>query len=774
MADPYSSLLASGTPAPVTPAPASTPQAAPASPSAEPAPVKPTPQSVFPLIPAGYNPKTTTPQELQAAMTPKTSLGSRLAAGATGAGNSILFGIPGAIANIISGKANTLQNAVAGNDPTGELGKTYNLGKVAGMGGNLAIGGVGSAVAKLAGAGSTAAKIGEAAATVTSPTTLLGKAFAAGGAKALGEGLQTLGTTGNAIGTGMKAALDSGTVQAINEVGQKDPEAAKNILLSSLTGFGVGAVSGGIGKALSNVSTEGMAQQAAEANKTYLSTAMDVKKTDLKFAMKNASQSEGSINDMINNAAQTAQKYSTQTKQDARTLLGNVSKTYQLANKAYDSAAIPSSQVIGSDVMADPVVQKFMSDHPNQGPEYIKNVLGELDKNTGDVSAQRDILNSEWLNGNKAFMGHRAPIGTNPADTIGFTQDTAPVATAIKGHLDDAVMDSAQQAGIDTKSQTGLALNEAKEIYGAFTPIRHSLARQALTVDPLIQGDSGTALSLLLSGAATGTGIGPVLAMGGSKIIQKVGRGVANQVAAETSPTMAKGFAAASKSKVPTAISEIGTGLNAASPAIGRFVGGQVAPTAGQEQPGQSSNQPMAETPGFPVDPKSPQFQAQLDQGIRQGWIQRGGNVNDPNFTSPQFQRFSNEIKRQISAAGPNAARVAAPVLFPTNPQNREAYLNFLGQNEDIAAKYPGAQFGNPVSTAIKGLPLVGNPAAMTARAQFQDAITKATGGAGAGKALMTQLDRANPKDRPAIIANALARNNPIAARLIQQLGGQQ
>ena len=192
----------------------------------------------------------------------------------------------------------------------------------------------------------------------------------------------------------------------------------------------------------------------------------------------------------------------------------------------------------------------------------------------------------------------------------------------------------------------------------------------------------------------------------------------------------------------------------------------------GGGQPDTSTSGSSNVNPNFPIDPNSPEFAQKIDEGIRQHWIMGGNGYADPNFTSPQFKRFEAAIKQHIAEAGPDQMRVAAPVLFPTSPENKKAYLDYLSSNESVASAFPGAQFGNQLENQWAKLPLVGNPGGVAKREQFQSALAKAVGGDKAAAAYMTQLDRANPKDRAKIIANAVGRNNPLAARLLASLGG--
>jgi hypothetical protein len=116
--------------------------------------------------------------------------------------------------------------------------------------------------------------------------------------------------------------------------------------------------------------------------------------------------------------------------------------------------------------------------------------------------------------------------------------------------------------------------------------------------------------------------------------------------------------------------------------------------------------------------------------------------------------------------------RIAAPVLFPASQENRKAYLEYIASKEGVDSTYSGAQFGNQLQNQTAKLPFVGNPDAVAKREQFQAALAKAVGSEKAAAAYMTQLDRAKPKDRKKIIAEAVGRNNPIATRLLQSLGG--
>ena len=731
MADPYSSLLASGTPAPVTPAPASTPQAAPASPP----PAAPMAGPPAPDAAPGF------------ASWPNGGLYKNVLPAVNNFSNSVLFGLPKAIMHRLGNDENfsvTPQN------------KT--LGTVSGLAGSAA----------------------------SIPLT---------GALGVGGGFMA----NAALGAGL-----SGAAPAI--AGDKDwaAKAGEGAALGA-AGAGIGKV---VGKLLPGVfqNIPGKTDELAnELDKTGLGSLFGLNRGDLKKVLNSDKQFSGSApglnatENIVKSSADLARAQGIYGRPALKSFLNGMGPEYEKAATAFDNAGYKVSQPefiqganagmnpeaglqaadnpIYQKIMQQPEVQSYLKNYGDQGgAEKINQLLANFDKR-GSWTEGRAYLTKEQSN------FYRTPSG---AENAVENSELGEAVGGIKG----AITDTGFELGGVDPALTGL--------YRDSRLLSNLALRKASSPSEFAKAGSKTISGMLLAGAGQAAG-GPAGAMGLPVMADLLNRGataVANKgvgmAALQAAPFVRNtlGPLAEKAAPITNAIaSAIGKGA-AAIPAAGQVAssaalrngGASEIPkgiadqpwNAGQAQPVQGQAAKAPETPGFPVDPTSPQFQAQLDQGIRQGWIQRGGNVNDPNFTSPQFQRFSNEIKRQISAAGPNAARVAAPVLFPTNPQNREAYLNFLGQNEDIAAKYPGAQFGNPVSTAIKGLPLVGNPAAITARAQFQDAITKATGGAGAGKALMTQLDRANPKDRPAIIANALARNNPIAARLIQQLGGQQ
>ena len=148
MADPYASLVSSGTPAQGAPQAAPTVQPT-VQPVAQPVAAKLSPEEEQAIVNAGYNPYDPASMEkfhqIQATVQKpmQTSLGSRIGTMAAGmaASTPLLGPAVSAIANLIAGKADTIKNAAIGNDPTGEKAATFEAGKKTGILASLVLGG---------------------------------------------------------------------------------------------------------------------------------------------------------------------------------------------------------------------------------------------------------------------------------------------------------------------------------------------------------------------------------------------------------------------------------------------------------------------------------------------------------------------------------------------------------------------------------------------------------------------------------------------------------
>ena len=527
---------------------------------------------------------------------------------------------------------------------------------------------------------------------------------------------------------------------------------------------------------------------SSDFTRDWLGSTFGTSAKNLKAGLVNGSMaSEETVDGMLNNMATTLDKYGISTKNQARDLLKTAGNIFDQAGQAYDATGGITADQLFDQATSSPVVAKYLQAYKAKGNQ---NILDMLDNINGveSYSDQRQILNNWFQSATKS---------ADPAMNA-----MAPVTTDIKQIIDNEAFDR-----LPPEAQMALGGNtvdDAKQIWGALTPIRKALSTGALKPDKLGIGSDTFAKLAMFAGPNPASA---AVALFGNKVTG-VAANAANQMIGGVKKAVAPGLQELAQSPAVAAIANspivntlskqgglygqlTGPAMNALSQGLGTNTNYQLPASGDNSQLAASGdNSKLADSgygsklaAGGPAmnlggsavpslnagyNPKATGVNAnpnaRLEYGLQQEYYKAmGGMGGAPTMANPLYAQWHAGMMQGL-ANDPNGARERIKLSYFNDPDNQALALKQFDLNEGLGENLAGAMptmggglgaIPTPIPGLAQGISGITNQGATINRNALYNTI-KEQAGKEAADSVDRILSRASPGSDPTALQNEI------------------